>query len=358
MDAPQALSALFQQLITSYWDVSRFTDAPFILAGLPVPSTLGGNRFYVEQFQNPGLIGQEGSCFVSDLVVRETDGFYTVTSYVAEIDYVPKTIFGDATYRVPRYFQIYIVFTKAGEIDPDTSIVQLFEDNEQILSDQAPPLPPVPGPVGTVLEIGKWAMQFSDWLDTVLPDDWGALGLVLSPVAELVSQTIASVDDILDGDATLEGILLSTDKVLKATQGEYHYEQRFGYCVRVPWNSEGEEARVFRPMVSVGAASWTLICKVDRVRSLVNDDHVVISVTIDSKQNVVSVMSAWKFVSANPEEGEYNEYSETDSFDCFDHWLAGIGSKFGSGLANDFTYWFVDKYVKPWIAAGNLALQQ
>jgi hypothetical protein len=350
------LATAFDNLLLAMLDTGPYPPSlEFELGDVKVPEQLRGWLVFSTQFQNPGptLVGST-YCFVSRLQVTSTSEYTVASCFVVEVEYRFRP-FQDAW--VPtRWFLVSVAFDATGEIVPALSVVKLFEDGEEQSDFAAPPLPQLPGPLGNAVDIASWGIELGQWISEVLPDDWGALGLVLSQVADVVLQATASADAAADGEVDLATILQTTtglQAVLSAT-GTFSYESGHGYCLTTSWEgaTASGEARVYRPTVDAGAASVTIITKVDRKRNLfVDDDHLVVSITIDYDGHVIGVMSAWKFVDASPEEGELAVADGTDNVGCYAAWQIQIGQQFGTPLPTEFTRWFTENWLDKWVAA-------
>ncbi len=349
-DTTYSLSRAFYLLLErTPWIYAWPKERPFEIGGMKVPSELPGLDMYSFQFKTPSAFDNPRFCYVSQLQINGLDKYTAATSYVAEVE--P----GYFSFKVERYFQIYMVFDDAGNLVPEYSNITMFEGDEPFSVEDAPPMPPVPGPVGTALDIVNWGMQLGAWISKYLPEDWGALGLALAQIAELIALNLATSEEIAKGQSDFDLVLQNTSTLNAMIQKEQQWQNtKYGICVEKTWQDD-DKARVYMPLVMADSASWTMICKVDRIRGAVyDDDHLVVALTIDydvegTGGKVIGVESAWKFADCDPEDGEIAVDSSDPNIDCFEAWYLQCLNQLGAQLPKDFVSWFSKTWLQPLI---------
>lgn len=354
----QKLQETFNKLLESNVGVTRWnSNRPFTFDGKNIPSQLPGFETFSDQFQSNAFGDLPRFCYTSEILIREIGEYFTASTYVIEVVSVIIPNYG-IIYSPIRWFNIEMAFNPKGDIIPDLSTLKMYEKGTEVTNIEAPPLPPLPGPLGTAIDIAKWGIEFSTWIAKYLPNDWGGLGLAVSEIAEMIAYEISTADFILDGEANLDIIMAYSFSIftMLALQ-DYKPDGVHGLCKIVKWRGD-EEARIYQPRIICGAASWTLLLKVDRMRSWAyNDDHLIVSITgdyhstsgKDEKEHIIGVMSSWKFVDADPEEGEFDIAESEEKIGCFDEWQLKIGAQFGKQTPVDFIDWYAKNYLRKWM---------
>ncbi len=343
------MKKLFNKILESTYGITEWNPGNlFVFEGKEVPKDMNGFETLSDQFQSDASLQQK--CFTSNIEVSTAGKLFTVSTYVIQVKWY-ELMAGYAVYRPVRWFSINIVFDEETNIIPKSSTIKMYEDGKEV-EDMKIPLPPLPGVLGNAIEIASWGAEFIEWIKEYLPDDWGALGLAVSEIAEIISMAISTADSILDGETNLE-LLIENSLLMSTTLSTtYNFEPdgAHGYCYIDKWNEKGEDARIYQPRIIAGAASWTMLLKTDRMRSWVyNDDHLILSITGDYKGNILGVMASWKFVDEDPEEGEFSKSTEEEGQNCLDVWQAEVRNYLGSPVPKEFTQWYVETVLRPWL---------
>lgn len=356
--ASNELSSLFNTLLGSMPNINMWPDDfEFVFGDLTVPEDMPGFYVYSEQFKSPAITkSSQKFCFVSEMKEIQSGEYIGGDIYVVEVGYRFAPF--RTEWEAKRWFNIHIVFDDKGNLINGLSTLKMYEKGELFSSDNAPPLPELPEPLGNAVDIAKWGIDFLKWILEFEPNDWGGLGIALGQIAELMGLVITTADSVLIGKTNKDLVVQNTMAIFDTISRDQGYEPgKYGICKVVEWKKDNE-ARIYQPRVIAGAASWTILLKVDIPRSaLKTDDHLIVSITGryshgEHGLEIIGVMSSWKFADESPEEGD-SEFPKIDNpkfdKDCFDEWVMHIGTNFSSPEIQDFVNWFASDWLRPWI---------
>lgn len=340
------LREVFNSILESTVGVSKWNpNDKFVFEGKNIPEDINGFETFSDQFQSKASMPRK--CFTSEIVINPSGKLFTVSCFVIELENRSYPLLG---WFPIRWFNINIVFDADTNVMPESCSIKMYEDGKED-EDFKIPIPPLPGVLGNAVELASWGVEFIEWIKKYLPDDWGALGLAVSEIAQMINMAIISADSVIDGKTNLmimESDTLAMWSALTFSQ-DFKPDGIHGYCKIVPWNKKGDEARIYQPRVLAEAASWTMLLKTDRMRSWVyNDDHLIISISGDYSGNIIGVLSSWKFVDENPEEGEFSKSSTEEGQSCLDLWQAEVRNYLGSPIPKEFVQWYLENYLRPW----------